>query len=94
MVFCSGKPGVHLKHPAMLNNLDPIQHAVLESMNHNTVHVMYSSKNKYFVQLELTEELKTRTGLQLVPPQSHVATSSSKGDSVLIVIMTHSLTGC
>ena len=72
---------------AMLNDFGLVQHAVLQSPDHNTVHVIYGHHNRDFVHTELTEELKTRTGLQLVPPQSGVATSSSKGDGVLIVII-------
>ncbi|XP_070200887.1 uncharacterized protein [Littorina saxatilis] len=74
-------------HRAMLNEFGLVQHAVLQSPDHNTVHVIYGHTNKHFVHSELTEELKTRTGLQLVPPQSRVATSSSTADSVLIVIV-------
>ncbi|XP_070199299.1 uncharacterized protein [Littorina saxatilis] len=64
-----------------------VQHDVLQSPDHNTVHVIYGHTSGHFVHSELTEELKTRTGLQLVPPQSHVATSSFTADSVLIVIV-------
>ena len=74
---------------AMLNDFGPVQHAVLESPDHNTVHVIYDHNNRGFVHTELTKELETRTGLKLVPPQSHVATSSSKGDSVIIAIVRH-----
>ncbi|XP_070199291.1 uncharacterized protein [Littorina saxatilis] len=71
----------------MLNEFGLVQHAVLQSPDHKTVHVIYGHTNKHFVHSELTEELKTRTGLQLVPSQSRVATSSSTADSVLIVIV-------
>ena len=71
----------------MLNDFGLVQHAVLESLDHNTVHVIYCCNNRDFVHTELTKELETRTGLKLVPPQSRVATSSSKGDSVVIVIV-------
>ena len=74
---------------AMLNDFGLVQHAVLESPDHNTVHVIYEHTQIHFVHTELTKELETRTGLQLVPPQSRVATSSSKGDSVVTVSYTH-----
>ena len=76
-----------LTRRAMLNDFGLVQHAVLESPDHNSVHVIYRHSQKSFVHTELTKELETRTGLQLVPPQSRVATSSSKGDSVVIVIV-------
>ena len=72
---------------AMLNDFGLVQHAVFESPDHNAVHVIYRHTQKTFVHTELTKELETRTGLQLVPPQSHVATSSSKGNGVVIVIV-------
>ena len=72
---------------AMLLHTSPVQHAVLESPDHNTVHVIYRHSEKPFVHTELIKELETRTGLQLVPPQSRVATSSSRGDGVVIVIV-------
>ena len=71
----------------MLLDTSPVQHAVLESPDHKTVHVIYSHTQRYFVVTELTKELETRTGLQLVPPQSRVSTSSSKGDGVVIVVV-------
>ena len=71
----------------MLLDTSPVQHAVLELPDHNTVHVIYSHTQRHFVVTELTKELETRTGLQLVPPQSRVATSSSKRDGVVIVIV-------
>ena len=76
-----------LTRRAMLNDFGLVQHAVFESADHNAVHVIYSHTQKPFVHTELTKELETRTGLQLVPPQSRVATSSSKGDGVVIVIV-------
>ena len=72
---------------AILNDFGLVQHAVLESPDHNTVHVIYGRDNRDFVHTELTKELETRTGLKLVPPQSPVATSSSRGDSVIIAIV-------
>ena len=72
---------------AMLNDFGLVQHAVFESADHNAVHVIYRHTQKTFVHIKLTKELETRTGLQLVPPQSRVATSSSKGDGVVIVIV-------
>ena len=86
-MFCAGGPGIDLTRRAMLNDFDLVQHAVLESPNHNTVHVIYDHNNRDFVHTELTKELETRTGLKLVPPQSPVATSSSRGDSVIIAIV-------
>ena len=76
-----------LTRRAMLNDFGLVQHTVFESADHNAVHVIYSHTQKPFVHTELTKELETRTGLQLVPPQSRVATSSSKGDGVVIVIV-------
>ena len=76
-----------LTRRAMLNDFGLVQHAVFESADHNAVHVIYRHTQKGFVHNELTKELETRTGLQLVPPQSRVATSSSKGDGVVIVIV-------
>ena len=76
-----------LTRRAMLNDFGLVQHAVFESADHNAVHVIYHHTQKSFVHTELTKELETRTGVQLVPPQSHVATSSSKGDGVVIVIV-------
>ena len=72
---------------AMLNEFGLVQHAVFESADHNAVNFIYSHTQRHFVVTELTKELETRTGLQLVPPQSRVATSSSKGDGVVIVIV-------
>ena len=74
-----------LTRRAMLNDFGLVQHAVFESADHNAVHLIYPHTQKPFVHTELTKELETRTGLQLVPPQSRVATSSSKGDGVVIV---------
>ena len=71
----------------MLNDFGLVQHAVFESADHNAVHVIYRHTHKTFVHTELTKELETRTGVQLVPPQSRVATSSSKEDGVVIVIV-------
>ena len=76
-----------LTRRAMLSDFGLVQHAVFEYEDHNAVHVIYRHTQKPFVHTELTKELETRTGLQLVPPQSRVATSSSKGDSVVIVIV-------
>ena len=76
-----------LARRAMLNDFGLVQHAVFESADHNAVHVIYRHSQKSFVHTELTKELETRTGLQLVPPQSRVATSSFKGDGVVIVIV-------
>ena len=81
-----------LTRRAMLNHFGLVQHAVFESADHNAVHVIYRNIEMPFVHTELTKELETRTGkkyigLQLVPPQSRVATSSSKGDGVVIVIV-------
>ena len=76
-----------LTRRAMLNDFDLVQHAVFESADHNAVHVIYRHSQKPFVHTELTKEMETRTGLQLVPPQSRVATSSSKRDGVVIVII-------
>ena len=72
---------------AMLNDFGLVQHAVFESADHNAVNFIYSHTQRHFVVTELTKELETRTGLQLVPPQSRVSTSSSKGDGVVIVIL-------
>ena len=76
-----------LTRRAMLNDFGLVQHAVFASADHNAVHVIYSHSQKPFVHTELTKELETRTGLQLVPPQSRVATSSSKRDGVVIIIL-------
>ena len=86
-MFCTGDPGMDLTRRAMLNDFGLVQHTVFESPNHNTVHVIYVHNNRYFVHTKLTKELETRTGLKLVPPQSPVATSSSRGDSVIIAIV-------
>ena len=87
VLFCSGEIDMDLTRRAMLNDFGLVQHAVLESPDYNTVHVIYGCDNRDFVHTELTKELETRTGLQLVPPQSHVAKPSSKEDSVIIVIV-------
>ena len=76
-----------LTRRAMLNDFGLVQHAVFESADHKAVHVIYRHTQRHFVVSELTKELETRTGLQLVPPQSRVATSSSKGNGVVIVIV-------
>ena len=76
-----------LTRRAMLNDFGLVRHAVYESADHNAVHVIYRHSQKSFVHTELTKELETRTGLQLVPPQSRVATSSSKRDGVVIIIL-------
>ena len=86
-MFDAGQPDIDLTHRAMLNDFGLVQHAVFESADHNAVHVIYRHSQKSFVHTELTKELETRTGLQLVQPQSRVATSSSKGDGVVIVIV-------
>ena len=86
-MFCSGEPDMDSTRRDMLFDTSPVQHAVLESPDCNTVHVIYSHTQRHFVVTELTKELETRTGLQLVLPQSRVATSSSKGDGVVIVIV-------
>ena len=86
-MFCSGEPDIDSTRRDMLFDTRPVQHAVLESPDHKTVHVIYDHTQRYFVVTELIKELETRTGLQLVPPQSRVATSSSKGDGVVIVIV-------
>ena len=83
----SGEPDMDLTRRAMLNDFGLVQHAVFESADHNAVYVIYCHTQKPFVHTALTKELETRTGLQLVPPQSRVATSSSKGDGVVIVIV-------
>ena len=76
-----------LTRRAMLNDFGLVQHAVFESADHNAVHVIYRHTQQPFVHIKLTKELETRTGLQLVPQQSRVAMSSSKGDGVVIVIV-------
>ena len=76
-----------LTRRAILNDFGLVQHAVFESADHNAVHVIYRHSQKPFVHTELTKEMETRTGVQLVPPQSRVATSPSKGDGVVIVIV-------
>ena len=76
-----------LTRRAMLNDFGLVQHTVLESTDNNTVHVIYCHIHRNVVHTELTKELETRAGLQLVPPQGRVTTSSSKGDSVVIVIV-------
>ena len=86
-MFCSGEPDMDLTHRAMLNDFGLVQHAVYESADHNAVHVIYRHTQKGFVHHALTKELETRTGLHLVPPQSRVTASSSKGDGVVIVIV-------
>ena len=86
-IFDSGEPDIDLTRRAMLNDFGLVQHAVFESADHNAVHVIYHHTQKSFVHTELTKELETRTGVQLVPPQSRVATSSSKEDGVVIVIV-------
>ena len=86
-MFCSGEPDMDSTRRAMLLDPSLVQHDLLESPDHGIVHVIYGQDNKTFVHTELTKELETRTGLQLVPPESRVATSSSKGDGVVIVIV-------
>ena len=86
-MFCSDEPHMDSTRRDMLLDTSPVQHAVLASPDRNTVHVIYSHTQRHFVVSELTKELETRTGLQLVPPQSRVATSSSKGDGVDIVVI-------
>ena len=87
--FHSGKPNMNFSRRAMLNDFGPVQHAVLASPDHNTVHVVYCYTARNFVQCVLTKELKTRTGLELVPPESRAATctSSCRRDGVLVVIV-------
>ena len=87
MQISSGGLDIDLTLRAKLNNFGLVQHAVFESADHNAVHVIYRHSLKPFVHTELTKELETRTGLQLVPSQSLVATSSSKGDGVVIVVI-------
>ena len=83
----AGEGQMDLTRLALLNIFGLVQHAVLESPDHSTVHVIHAHNHRRFVHTELTKELETRTGLQLVPQQSRVATSSSKGDGVVIVIV-------
>ena len=84
-MFDSGEPHMDLR--ATLNDFGLVQHAVFESADHNAVHVIYRHTQKTFVHTELTKVLETPTGLHLVPPQSRVAMSSSKGDGVVVVIV-------
>ena len=56
-----------LTRRAMLNDFGLVQHAVFETADHNAVHVIYRHTQKTFVHTELTKELETPTGLQLVP---------------------------
>ena len=76
-----------LTHRTMLNDFGLVQHAVFESADHNAVLVIYEHTQRHFVHTELTKELETRTGMQLLLPQSRVATSSSKVDGVVIVVV-------
>ena len=76
-----------LTRRAMLNDFGLVQHAVFETADRNAVHVIYRHSQKPFVHTELTKQLETRTGLQLVPPLSRVPTSSSNRDGVVIVIV-------
>ena len=76
-----------LTRRTMLNDFGLVQHAVFESDDLSAVHVIYDRNQKHFVHTEVTKELQARTGLQLVPTQSRVATSSSKGDGVVIVLV-------
>ena len=75
-----------LNQHAILNDFGVVQHSVLESPDHNTVHVICYHTSRDFVNAKLAEELKTRTGLQLVPPQ-HRADALSKGDSSVVCIV-------
>ena len=75
-----------LNQRAILNDFSIVQHSVLETPDHSTVHVIYYHASRDFVNAELAEELKTRTGLQLVPLQ-HRAGALSKGDSSVICIV-------
>ena len=87
LLFYLGVPDMDLARRAMLKPFGLVQHAVLESPDLNTVHVIYGHTNKAFAHNGLIKELVTRTGLQLVWPQSRVATSSSEGDGVVLVIV-------
>ena len=82
----AGKRHMDIIRRVMLNDFGLVQHAVFESLDHSIVHVIYGHNDKLFILKKVTKELETRIGLQLVPPQSRVATSSSKGDGVVIVI--------
>ena len=75
-----------LNQCAILNDFGVVQHSVLESPDHNTAHVICYHTNRDFVNAELAEELKTRTGLQLVPPQHRVG-ALSKGDGSVVCIV-------
>ena len=59
---------------------------MLESPDQNTVHVIYSHTSKDFVTTRLTEELKTRTAMQLMPLKTGDDPVSFKQSSVTIVI--------
>ena len=73
-MISSGDLDMDLTSRAKLNNFGLVQHAVLESPDRITVRVIYGYTDRDFVHTELIKELETRTGLQLVPPQSPVAT--------------------
>ena len=75
-----------LNQRAILNDFGVVQYSVLESPDHNIVHVICYHTNRDFVNAKLVEELKTRTGLQLVPPQ-HRAGALSKEDSSVVYIV-------
>ena len=77
---------MNLNQHAILNDFGVVQHSVLESPDHNTVHVICSHTDRNFVNAELAEELKTRTGLQLVPLQ-HRAGALAKGDGSVVCIV-------
>ena len=76
-----------LNQRAMLNNFGLVQHSVLESPDHNAVHVICCRTSRDFVNTELTEELKTRLGLQAVQPQKRAVTLSTGSSSVVRIVI-------
>ena len=86
-IVSSGDRNVDPSQCAMLNDFGIVQHSVLESPDHNTVHVICYGTSRDFVNTELAEELKTRTGLQLVPPKSRTGALSKGGSSVVCIFV-------
>ncbi|XP_076451982.1 uncharacterized protein LOC143287682 isoform X2 [Babylonia areolata] len=82
-----GRPNMDPTVRAVLNDFGPVQHTLLESAEHTFVHVIHSHYSRDFVHTELTDELKSRCGLQLVPTHRLVDLPSVKPVTDIIVIL-------
>ncbi len=76
------------KDRALLDNYGLVRHAALESPDHKLVHVIYNHHRRKFVEEELTEELKKRTGLQQVSTSRLLPLTSSSTTCTHTIVIT------